>query len=226
MTTRFFRLTIMVGVAMAVSALAAARPPNIVFILADDLGWRDLSCYGSAVHRTPHLDRLAGEGMRFTSGYAAASICSASRSAILTGRSPARLQFEFVPKARPGRQSWETALQTPDYTLDLPLEERTVGEVLGEAGYATGFFGKWHVSRHRGRYLEWSDTHGPFQQGFAEGDQEFGSHPYGYAKPNPPLDRALRGAEFPDDELTARAIEFVRKPRDRPFFYLSLRGKL
>ncbi len=222
MTTRLFRLTIMVGIAMAVSALAAARPPNIVFILADDLGWRDLSCYGSAVHRTPHLDRLAGEGMRFTSGYAAAPICSASRSAILTGRSPARLQFEFVTKARPGRQSWETALQTPDYTLDLPLEERTVGEVLGEAGYATGFFGKWHVSRHRGRYLEWSDTHGPFQQGFAEGDQEFGSHPYSYAKPNPPLDRALRGGEFPDDELTARAIEFVRKPRDHPFFlYLS-----
>ena len=222
MTKLFLRAVLMVGVVLVASVGASARPPNIVFILADDLGWRDLGCYGSAVHRTRHLDRLAAEGTRFTSGYAAAPICSASRSGLLTGRSPARLQFEFVTKARPGRQSWETVLQTPDYTLDLPLAERTVGEVLGEAGYATGFFGKWHVSRHRGRYLEWSDTHGPFQQGFAEGDQEFGSHPYGYAKPKPPLDRALRDGEFPEDALTARAIEFVRQPRDRPFFlYLS-----
>ena len=90
---------------LALALPLGAATPNIVFILADDLGWRDLACYGSPWHQTPNLDRLAREGMRFTDAYAPAPICSASRAAILTGKTPARLGFEFVAKDKPGRQS-------------------------------------------------------------------------------------------------------------------------
>lgn len=196
--------------------------PNIVLILADDLGWSDLGCYGSTLHQTPNLDRLAREGVRFSHGYAPAPICSASRAAILTGRSPARLQFEFVTKNAAGRQSWDTPLQSPDYTLDLPLTERTIGEVLRDAGYATGYYGKWHVSRHAGAYLHWSKTHGPLQQGFMEGDQEFGSHPYGYRGDAGRTFGDHPPGDFGPDALTDRAIDFLRRHRERPFFlYLS-----
>jgi len=201
---------------------AATTRPNIVFILADDLGWRDLGCYGSPWHRTPHLDRLAVEGLRYTQAYSAAPICSPSRASILTGRSPARLHFEFVTKMQAGAQEWGTPLQSPPYTLDLPLAERTIGEELQNAGYATGFFGKWHVSRHHGSYLRWSPTHGPLQQGFAVGDEEFGSHPYSYPAGEKRGFGEFAPGEFPPDALTDKAIAFVRTPRDRPFFlYLS-----
>ena len=168
--------------ALAGAATAAAEPPNVVFILADDLAWSDPACYGNRWHDTPSLDRLAREGMRFTQAYAPAPICSASRAAILTGRSPARLHFEFVTKDKPGGQTLCQPLRAPPFTMDLPLEEETTAEVLSAAGYATGFFGKWHVSRHYQRYLGWSPTHGPLQQGFAVGDSDFGCHPYGYRK--------------------------------------------
>ncbi len=215
-------------VALVCGALAPARTagatprPNIVFILADDLGWRDLACTGNPWHRTPHLDRLAREGVRFTQAYSPAPICSAARAAILTGKTPARLHFEFVTKQQPGRQAWGTPLETPPFTLDLPLEERTIGEVLRDGGYATAFFGKWHASRHHGAYLKWSPTHGPLQQGFEVGDEEFGSHPYSYPKDAEVGFGDFKSGEFPPDALTDKAIAFLRARRDRPFFlYLS-----
>lgn len=222
---RAFIVRVVAGWVVFVAPVSAAEPvarPNIVFILADDLGWRDLGSYGSSWHRTPNLDRLAQQGVRFTQAYSPAPICSAARASILTGRSPARLNFEFVTKPQPGVQSWKTPLQSPPYTLDLPLDERTMGEVLRDAGYATGFFGKWHVSRHHGSYLNWSPTHGPLQQGFAEGDQEFGSHPYGYAKGGKPGFGEFEAGEFPPDALTDRAVTWLRGKRERPFLlYLS-----
>jgi len=199
---------------------AAETPdhPNVVFILADDLGWRDLHCYGSPWHDTPHLDRLAREGTRFTHGYAAAPICSASRAALLTGRSPARLGFEFVTKLPTAKRPAGHPLVGPPYPLNLPLSEITLGEMLGGAGYATGFFGKWHVSEHYGGYLGWSPTHGPRQQGYPEGDAEFGLHPYSYVA-NPAVKTALLPAgEYGRDALTERAIAFLRAPRSAPFF--------
>ncbi len=209
-----------VALALAAAAAAAERP-GIVLILADDLAWSDPACYGSRWHDTPNLDRLAREGMRFTQAYAAAPICSASRAAILTGRSPARLGFEFVTKAGPGRQDLGQPLLPPPFTLDLPLEEVTLGEMLAGTGYATGFFGKWHVSRHHGGYLGWSPTHGPLRQGFAAGDADFGCHPYGYRK-GADADRAeVPDGAFPPDALTDRAVAFLRGAK-RPFFlYLS-----
>ena len=211
-------------VAAAADCVAApADRPNILFILADDLGWRDLRCDGHAWHETPHLDRLAREGTRFTQGYAAAPICSASRVALLTGRSPARLGFEFVTKEPTAKPPDSHPLTGPPYPLNLPLEEVTLGEMLGAAGYTTGYFGKWHVSQHNGGYLNWSFTHGPLQQGYAEGDQDFGSHSYGDATRAPADQVPLPRGDYGHDSLTDKAIAFLRAHRrDAQPFYLHL----
>lgn len=202
------------------SFVRGAGAPNVVLVLSDDLAWSDLACYGHPWHDTPHLDSLAREGLRFTNAYAPAPICSASRAAILTGRNTARLNFEFVTKNRPGMQEVEgsTSLTAPPYTLDLPLEERTIPECLGESGYETAFFGKWHVNAHHGRYLGWSPTHGPRKQGFQVAAEDFGSHPYGWGK-DPPKPIAEKG-RFPADSMIERAERFVRRDREKPFFLM------
>lgn len=217
MTARV-RFLFVVACWFALSAIATAAVPNIVFILADDLGWRDLRCAGHDIHDTPHLDRLAREGTRFTQGYAAAPICSASRAALLTGRSPARLGFEFVTKLPTAQRPSGHALVGPPYPLNLPLAEITLAEMLAPAGYATGYFGKWHVSEHTGGYLGWSATHGPRQQGYADGDMDFGNHPYSYRERPVLKGEALAAGDYGRDTLTERAIAFLRARRDRPFF--------
>lgn len=210
--------------AFAVCCVGALAPtpgqerPNIVFILADDLAWSDLGCFGHPYHHTPNLDRLASDGARFTQAYAPAPICSASRAAILTGKTPARLGFEFVTKEKPGSQELNQPLRSPPFTLDLPLEAITIGEVLSASGYRTGFFGKWHVSRHHGGYLRWSPTHGPHQQGFADGDADFGSHPWAYLKREGREFADLADGQFSPDALTDRAIGFLRSTGNAPFF--------
>ena len=133
--------------------------PNILIIYADDLGWSDLGCYDSHKNNTPNLDKLATQGIRFTNAYAAAPICSASRASIMTGKSPARLNFEFVSTEG---KTLDKPLLPPERTMELPLEEITLAEIAKKAGYTTGMFGKWHIARHNGQYLKWSDTHGPF----------------------------------------------------------------
>lgn len=194
--------------------------PNIVLILADDLAWADLSCYGNAWHDTPHLDRLAEQGLKFTSAYAAAPICSASRAALLTGKTTARLGFEFVTKNEPGFQKLdaETPLQAPALTLNLPLEETTIAETLQAAGYATAFFGKWHLNAHHQRYLGWSPTHGPRQQGFQFAVEDFGGHPYSWGKKSPaPI---VERGQFPTDSLVERACDYLRREHDEPYFVM------
>ena len=124
-------------------AFAASRPPNVVFILADDLGWSDLGCYGGDLHETPNLDRLAREGVRFTQSYAM-PVCSPTRASILTGRHAARLHYtiwrEGALEAPHDRQ-----LVPPAAIADLPASEVTVAEVLKGAGYLTFHVGKWHL---------------------------------------------------------------------------------
>jgi len=196
--------------------------PNIIFILADDLSWSDLACYGHPYHNTPNLDRLAQQGMRFTRAYSPAPICSASRAAILTGKTPARLNFEFVTKNEPGQQALDVPMQSPPFTMNLPLDEITMGESLAQVGYVTGFFGKWHVNQHYQGYLGWSPTHSPLQQGFSQGDPDFGSHPYAYRKYRDLKNAPMKEGLFPEDSLIQKAAEFIRSNRDHPFFlYLS-----
>ncbi len=135
-------LPVFLLVFFTISSRASDRP-NILLILADDLSWADLGCYGHPLHETPNLDRLASGGVRFTQAYSSAPICSASRAALLTGKTTARLGFEFVVKPEAGSQTIPNVpLKTPPFTLDLPLEEITIAEQLGAAGYETAFFGK------------------------------------------------------------------------------------
>lgn len=174
--------------------------PNIVLLLADDLGVNDLGCYGRAEHRTPNLDRLAAEGLRFTSAYCAQPICSPSRAAILTGKAPARLRLTTYLPGRPDTRSQK--LLHPKIRQELPLEERTLAEALRDAGYATAALGKWHLG---GRGF------GPEAQGF---EVVFA----GRANTAPSAEEGGKG----EYELTARAEAFVRENRSRPFFlYLA-----
>lgn len=177
-------------------ARAAERPPNIIFVLADDLGWFDLACYGRADHRTPHLDKLAREGMRFTAAYVAQPICSPSRAAIMTGKHPARLHITtFIPGRADNRSQ---KLLHPEMRRQLPLEERTIAEALKERGYATALVGKWHLG---GR-------------GFLPTDQGFD---YYYAPPantKPTVDEGSKG----EMDLTSRALSFMETNKARPFF--------
>jgi uncharacterized sulfatase len=204
----------------AAGLLGAAEPPNILLILADDLAWSDLGCYGSTRCETPNLDRLARQGMRFTDAYAAAPLCSPSRAGLMTGKTPARLGFEFVTKwpgdAPPTGGSRK--LDPPPYTYNLPLEERTVAEMLRDAGYRTGMIGKWHLNAHHETYLGWSPRYGPLRQGFAWGRETFGSHSWAFAKASDePFDDLPDGAYAPDS-LTDEAIEFVEQSSEAPFF--------
>ncbi len=136
------RFVILLGIGVAV-ALASTplvadtkhQPLNIVFILVDDLGWRDLGCYGNKIHETPNIDRLAVGGMRLTDGYAACPICGPSRAAIMTGKFPSRTGFtdNFINRKKGIRQF-------------LKLDEFTLAEALKAGGYQTGFVGKWHLT--------------------------------------------------------------------------------
>src|SRR5688572_3489776 len=133
------------------SALLLAAPigaadqarPNVVLILADDLGVNDLGCYGRREHHTPHLDRLAAQGMRFTSAYCAQPICSPARAALMTGKAPARLHLTTFLPGRADAPSQK--LLHPKINQQLPREEKTLPEYLKAAGYATACVGKWHL---------------------------------------------------------------------------------
>ena len=182
------------------AVLAAQEMPNIVFILADDLGINDLSCYGRNDQQTPNLDRLAGQGMRFTSAYCAQSICSPSRAAILTGKCPARLHLtNFLP----GRaDAASQKLRQPVIEGQLPLEETTLAELLHGAGYATACIGKWHLG---------GVGFGPKEQGF---DHYFAGH----AVTKPSVTEGGKG----EYELTAEAERWIEEKKAHPFFlYLA-----
>ncbi|MFK7923495.1 MAG: sulfatase-like hydrolase/transferase, partial [Bacteroidia bacterium] len=115
---------------------------NVLFILVDDLGAMDLSCYGSRFHRTPNLDRLAAEGIKFTQAYAANPVCSPTRAALLTGRYPTRLNItDWIPGQNPKGTPW----QGPEDADELALSELTLAEMLKAKGYRTFFAGKWHL---------------------------------------------------------------------------------
>ncbi len=140
-------------VALATSALAAPRP-NLLFILADDLGWSDLSCYGAPFDDTPHLDRFAREGLRFTQAYTAGSVCSPTRGSLMTGKYPPRTGVtDYIP----GLSSAGHKLAAPRTKTELALAEVTIAEALKAGGYQTFYTGKWHLG---GRGFE------PQDQGF------------------------------------------------------------
>jgi len=202
--------------------------PNVIVILADDLGWADLGCYGSTFHESPNLDKLAAQGMRFTQAYSSSPFCSPSRAAILTGRYPARLKItDFIPSS-----SKSGKFLPAEMKMELPLEEVTIAEVLKDAGYATWHVGKWHLG----------------DRGFFPEDQGFqvniaGNHigmvksyfwPYGnpdddkkkgqpFIGPVTSLRAGGKEGEHLCDRITSEAMKLIeqRKPEQPFFLYLS-----
>ncbi len=182
--------------------------PNIVFILADDLGYAQVGCYGSSYYQTPNIDKLAQEGMRFTNAYAAAAICSPTRASIMTGKYPARLNItDFIP----GNKNIDYPLSQPNWQKFLPLEEVVVAELLKEKAYQTALFGKWHISREKLPPV--SLTHNPDKQGF---DEIFVTH-----KPQGKHLEAWQKAEIDAhnvDTITNLSLDFIERNRSNPFF--------
>lgn len=194
--------------------IVQAKPPNIVFFLVDDLGWRDVGCYGSTFYETPHIDALAAKGVRFTDAYATCHVCSPSRASILTGKYPARLQLTDWIKGR-GDFPFQP-LKQPENKLALPLDESTLAEVLQASGYATGHFGKWHLGEHPA---------GPLQQGFdlMVPQNWFKGWPRsGYHAPFQLDGLPDQPGDYLTDRLTDEALKFIEANREQPFFlYLS-----
>ncbi len=183
----------------AVFAHAATprRQSNIILILADDLGWADLGCYGNTFNETPNIDRLAQQGVRFTQFYAG-PVCSPTRASIQSGQNPARLG---ITVHIPGHWRPFAKMVEPPVALALPLEIETFAERFGAAGYATGYFGKWHLG---------DEGFGPANQGWRTAIETLGNVvPPRVAPGNPPR----RTAEF----LTEKAVGFIEANRHRPF---------
>lgn len=183
--------------------------PNIVMILADDLGWADLACYGSTFHETPVLDRLAAEGMRFTDAYAAAPVCSPTRASIMTGKYPATVGVtQYIGGHGVGRLA-----DVPTFGY-LPTQEYSVARALGDAGYRTWHVGKWHLGPRR----TWPDQHG-FDVNI--GGSDWGHPRNGYFSPYGIATLADGpDGEYLTDRLTDEAIALVEGAAadDRPFF--------
>lgn len=219
---RLFSVLLFAAVSTVATAASAARPPNVVIIFADDLGYGDLGCYGHPSIRTPHLDRMAAEGLRFTDFYSAAEVCTPSRAALLTGRLP----------VRNGMASDNRRVLFPNSKGGLPPGETTLAEALKGKGYATAHIGKWHLGIHPGSR--------PNDQGF---DYTLGLPYSNDMDGRPNLPRGSSGLENPPADgwnvallengkvvqqpadqplLTKRyteaAVKFIREQAPRPFF--------
>lgn len=206
---------------LAAERLSAAeeRPPNIVFILADDLGWKDLACMGSPLYKTPNIDALRASGMLFTRAYSASPLCSPTRASILTGQYPARYGFtspsghENLASLKPVLSTrsapWMPAIEvTSANRLDTAFV--TYAERLKEAGYATGHFGKWHLG---------SEPYDPLHQGF---DVDIPHTPApgpvsGYLAPWSAWPGEGRPGEHLEERMAWEASEFIKKHRTEPF---------
>lgn len=197
-----------------------SKESNIIFIMADDLGWMDLSCYGSTFYETPNLDSLAAQGMRFTNAYAACPVSSPTRVSYLTGRYPAREHItDWIPgKYYYGKESMKEICPVlpPEYTLNMPLERVTIAEVLRENGYTTAHIGKWHCCMNDSTYY-------PQNQGFDYNiggcwmGSPSGPKPYFVPYNNPMLPDGPEG-EYLTDRLTDECIQIIRNHKDKPFF--------
>lgn len=212
---------VMAGItASGTIASAADTRPNIVFVLVDDMGYADLGCMGAKDIKTPHIDRLAKEGLKFTDFYANAPVCTPTRTAFMTGRWQQRVGFEWAMgfTAEQFRRIDGKLVPEPDiHALGLPTSETTVAEMLKAAGYATGAFGKWH--------LGYRDEFNPTRHGF---DEYFGVllghadyYRYNYFDGTYELrdgDKPVKAEGYLTDLINQRATQFIRKHAQEPFF--------
>ena len=201
------------------------KRPNIVLMVADDLGAVDLACYGSDLHETPHLDRFARQSIFFTNAYAAGSICTPTRASILTGKTPAKLHMTIWREwaLEPPESDQNRKVVPPKSISNLPLEEYTLAEALQDEGYATVHIGKWHLGVER--YF-------PQFHGFdiQLGGNEWGCpttffHPFYKGDPKHsssrrirPLDKLGKPGEYLTDRITTEALSIVDQVKHNPFF--------
>lgn len=218
------RREFVVGALGAVSAAKAnatnlsttASKPNILFILADDMGWGDLSCYGRPDYKTPNLDKLAIEGIRFTNAYSAAPVCTPTRVGFMTGRYPARLRVGLEEPIFERKELNEEQLKT----YGIPEGHPTVASLIKSAGYSTALVGKWHIG-----YLPYF---GPLKSGFDEfyGNMSGAVDHFSHKDMTDSLDffegeLPVEKFGYMTDLLTQRAVEYIKRPHKKPF-YLSL----
>ena len=182
----------------------AAISPNVVFIMADDLGWTDLGCFGSGYYQTPNIDRLAAAGVRLTSHHHCQN-CTPTRAALMTGQYGARTGVYTVGGI--DRFDWSRRPLVPvDNVTNLPLDREIIAAAVKKRGYATAIYGKWHLGE-RGE-------HHPGRRGFDEAITTQGRH-FEF-ETNPPVEHAKD--EYLADFLTDRAVDFIARHADRPFF--------
>jgi arylsulfatase A len=190
--------------------------PNIVFILTDDMGWKDLGCYGNQYTETPNIDSLARNGIRFTQAYAACPVSSPTRASIMTGKYPARLHLtNFIAGNRTDPDSPVLPAEWKPY---LEAKEVTIAELLKESGYRTGMAGKWHLGGH--------DSIAPWSQGFDYtrmiGKNGLDYYNYSIYEDSYKNEFIDHGTEYLTDKLTDYGIEFIERNRENPFFlYLA-----
>src|SRR5699024_10705874 len=219
--TMFLIAMILPQRARSQSAKASKKKPNIIFILVDDLGWKDLGTYGSSFYESPNIDQLAEEGMKFTDAYASSTVCSPSRSSIMTGQYPVHTGItDWIP----GRQNTSGPLPTQallpqEFTMNLPDSLETIAETLQKHDYTTFFAGKWHLGLNPSSWPKERGFDYNFG-GWAAGSPSSGDMD-GYFSPfqNPKLSDGPKG-EFLTDRITSETIEFIRDEakKDNPFF--------
>lgn len=185
-------------------ALAAPRTPNIIFIMADDLGWTDTATYGSKYYETPNIDRLATQGLKLLNHHHCPN-CTPTRAALMSGQYGARTGVYTVGGIE--RFDWSTRPMRPvDNVVNLPLDRDIIAKQLKAGGYATGMFGKWHIGQ-QGEYL-------PGKRGFDEAIVSMGRHFDFDTTPKTDYPKGTYLADF----LTDHAVDFIRRHKDHPFF--------
>ena len=185
------------------------RQPNILLILIDDLGWRDLGCYGNPLVETPNIDSLARQGMRFTDFYAAGAVCSPTRCAIQSGQNQARIG---ITAHIPGHWRPFERVITPRTTMALPLDTVTIAETLQAAGYATGYVGKWHLGN--------APQFQPHRQGYQWSGVINGPHLPGRYRVQGNVELEPKTNQYRTDFEADLSIEFIRRHKEQPFFLM------
>jgi len=199
-------------------------PPNIIVILADDLGWADLSGYGSTFYETPFLDQLAKDGMKFTNAYSTSPVCSPSRASMMTGKYPTKTKVtDWIPgRSEDGKIRDYEKIKTPPTSFQLALEEKTIAEFALENGYQTFFAGKWHLGeeeKYWPQYQGFQTNIAGWSKGAPTGKQNDSTGGFFTPYNNPLLSDGAAG-EYLTDRLTNECIEFLEQKKSKPFFLM------